>query len=121
MEVSMIPPIDPPTSTDSGSNPFAFVALNPFLARWLDAVAGDQCLSPEASIVAAVMAESVGVGRISFTNWQQVNASLGRGRREHGVFESIKELQSAGYLGRFQGNRYNKSRGWSLLIPGAEL
>ncbi|BCW72412.1 hypothetical protein [Arthrobacter sp. NicSoilB8] len=110
-----------PTADDLGGNNSAFAAVNPFLDRWLEVVGGDSQLSPEAFMVATVLARSVTLGRVAFTNWQRVNVSLGRQRTDFGVFESIRELQTAGYLGRFQGTRYNKSRGWSLFLPEQEL
>lgn len=112
---------EPPTSNDHGGSNSAFAARNPFLDRWLHAIASDGSLPPEAREVANVMACSVGIGRVAFTNWQRINTALGCNRTDYGVFESIKQLQSAGYLGRFQGNRYDKSRGWSLMVPEGEL
>lgn len=112
---------EPLNTNDQVGNNSALAARNPLLNRWLHAIASDNSLPLEALEVANVMAWSVGIGRVAFTNWQMINTALGRNRTDYGVFESIKQLQSAGYLGRFQGNRYNQSRGWSLMVPGEEL
>ncbi|AOT03280.1 hypothetical protein [Arthrobacter sp. U41] len=112
---------EPRCAEQCGRNNTAFVATNPHLDRWLEVVGGDNELSSEALAAAVVLARTVGLGRVTFTNWQRVNDSLGRHRTDPAVFDTIRELQVAGYVGRFQGNRYNKSRGWSLTIPEGEL
>lgn len=95
--------------------------MNAFRDTWLQAIGNDDVISAESQRVAAALSRSVGIGRISFTNWQRLNGSLGRQRADGNVLVSIRELQGAGYLGRFQGNRYDQSRGWSLLLPGEEV
>lgn len=95
--------------------------MNAYRDLWLDTIDKDETLSSVACSVASVIAESVGIGRVAFTDWQRVNVALGRKRTDYGVFDSLRELQSAGYLGRFQGNKYNHSRGWSLSVPEVEL
>lgn len=94
---------------------------NPYRDLWLDTINADESLSLDACGVAVVIGDSVGIGRIAFTNWQRVNVALGRNRTDSEVFGSIRELQAAGYLGRYQGNRYNHSRGWSLSLPKGAL
>lgn len=91
--------------------------MNAFLDTWLQIVAADDAVSPEAQDVAVALSRSVGLGRISFTNWQRLNVTLGRHRTDSTVLAHVRELQAMGYLGRFQGNRYNQSRGWSLGLP----
>jgi hypothetical protein len=91
--------------------------MNEHLNTWLTEVAGDGDLSTEAGAVAVALSRSVGIGRIAFTNWQRLNISLERNRTDKEVLATVRELQAAGYLGRFQGNRFNQSRGWSLTLP----
>jgi len=93
--------------------------MNPFLARWLEEIASDGSLPADALGVASVMARSVGIGRVAFTDWQRINAALGRDRRDLAVFETMSELALEGYLDRDADDR--SVYGWSLLIPGAEL
>jgi hypothetical protein len=107
--------VDAPATESLGSG------KNPYRDLWLDTINTDDSLSPDACCVAVVIGDSVGIGRIAFTNWQRVNVALGRNTTDYQVFGSIRELQAAGYLGRFQGNRYNHSRGWSLSLPEREL
>ncbi|WP_143111410.1 hypothetical protein [Arthrobacter sp. ov118] len=54
------------------------------------------------------------------TNWRKLNLALGKSAGDTKVLDHIKELQAAGYLGRYQGNKYNQSRGWSLYLPEEE-
>ncbi|SLK00969.1 hypothetical protein [Arthrobacter sp. P2b] len=113
---------DPPKADDQGGNRSALVAANPFLADWLDAIASDGSLPPEALGVARVMALSVGIGRASFTDWQRVNASLGRDRRDLTALEIMSELVLKGYLDRnFYDGIGRRRYGWTLLIPEEEL
>lgn len=63
----------------------------------------------------------VGIGTLAFADWQKVNVAMDRDRMDKAVLTEIRELQDAGYLGRFQGNRYNQSRGWPLLLPEEEV
>ena len=111
---------EPPTAEVDGDNNAAFATVNPFLDFWLEAIARDSNLSSEAPGVASVMARSVGIGRVAYTDWQRINTALGRRRRDLSVFEIMSELELEGYLGR---NMYDSagwsrcSYGWSLLIP----
>lgn len=95
--------------------------MNPFLARWLHAIASDGSLPYEALDVANVMARSVGIGHVTFTDWQRLNAALGHNRRDLAVFEVLMELELEGYLGRNVDSRFGRTYGWSLLIPEGEL
>lgn len=95
--------------------------VNPFRDHWLATINADETLSSDDRHVASILAEAVGIGRVALTNWQRVNIALGRERTDNQVFVSIRELQAARYLGRYQGNRYNHSRGWSLSLPEMEL
>jgi hypothetical protein len=95
--------------------------LNTFLSYWLKAVGEQENLSPGAKAVGTALSRFVGIGKLSFANWQKVNVALGRDRMDKAVLADVRELQDAGYLGRFQGNRYNQSRGWSLLLPEGEV
>lgn len=100
---------------------FCGSGVNPFRDHWLDTINTDEALSSDGRHVASILGEAVGIGRVALTNWQRVNVALGRERMDNQVFVSIRELQAAGYLGRYQGNRYNHSRGWSLSLPEREL
>lgn len=95
--------------------------LNAFLIHWLSEVGDQEDLSPSAKAVGAALSRFVGIGKLAFANWQKVNVALSRDRMDKTVLADIRELQEAGYLGRFQGNRYNQSRGWSLLLPEGEV
>lgn len=110
------------TSSDYGSSKSAFEARNPFLDRWLEAIASDTSLPPETLAVATVMALSVGIGRASFTDWQRINASLGQERRDVKSLKIMSELQAKGYIDR---NFYDgvglRRYGWTLLIPEVNL
>ncbi|NQD87176.1 hypothetical protein HP499_05055 [Paenarthrobacter sp. CM16] len=97
------------------------VPMNPFLDAWLQAIAADGRLPFEALEVAAVMARSVGLGRVAFTDWQRINAALGRNRRDLAVFGIMSELHLEGYLDRNLDTRFGRNYGWSLLIPEEEL
>lgn len=112
---------EPPTADDDGGNSSAFAAMNPFLDRWLHAIASHGSLPSEALEVASVMARSVGIGRVAFTDWQRINAALGRNRRDRAVFEIMSELALEGYLDRNIDGRFGRNYGWSLLIPEGEL
>lgn len=104
---------------DGNGSPFA--AMNPFLDRWLDAIAGDGTLTAEAYGVARVMARSVGIGRVAFTDWHRINAALGRNRRDRAVFRLLSELELEGYISRNIDDRFGLSYGFSLLIPEGGL
>lgn len=110
------------TCSDHGGNKSAFETRNPFLDRWLDAIASDTSLPHEALGVAKVMALSVGIGRASFTDWQRINAALGQERRDLKSLKIMSELQSKGYIDR---NFYDgvglRRYGWTLLIPEVNL
>ena len=106
------------TSSDHGGSKSAFEARNPFLDRWLEAIASDTSLPPETLPVAKVMALSVGIGRASFTDWQRINASLGQERRDLKSLKIMSELQSKGYIDRnFYDGIGRRRYGWTLLIP----
>lgn len=92
-------------------------SMNMFLNQWLDELGNQQSISVSAKEVATALARFVGIGRLAFANSQKLNIALGRDRMDKGVLGEIRELQEAGYLGRFQGNRYNQSRGWALMLP----
>lgn len=109
---------EPPTAEARGANSSAFSAMNRFLTLWLHAIASDGSLPSDAPEVASVMARSVGIGRVAFTDWQRINAALGRNRRDLAVFETMSELELEGYLGRDVENRF--VYGWTLLIPEEE-
>lgn len=95
--------------------------MNLFLNQWLDELDKQGSLSAGAIAVGRALSRFVGIGRLAFANWQKLNVALDRDRMDKAVLAEIRELQEAGYLGRFQGNRYNQSRGWSLLLPGREV
>lgn len=111
----------PQTISDLGGNNSALVAMNPFLDRWLHAIDGDGSLTSDGPEVASVMARSVGIGRVAFTDWQRINAALGRDRRDLAVFEIMSELALDGYLDRNIDSRFGRNYGWQLLIPEGEL
>jgi hypothetical protein len=95
---------------------------NQFLVLWLREIAGDNRLPSEALAVAIVMARSVGVGRASFTDWQRINAALGRDRKDLTVLEIMSELVLKGYIDRKFGDRFGRRNyGWTLLIPEGVL
>lgn len=112
---------EPPTTEMGGGNSYASAGMNPYLDLWLEAVASDDSLSAEASMVATVMARSVGIGRVAFTDWQRMNTALGRDRRDLALFEFLLELLSAGYFIRNIDDRFGRSYGWTLLIPEGAL
>ena len=95
--------------------------MNPFLDCWLKAIASDGSLPCEAYWVASVMARSVGIGRESFTDWQRINAALGRNRRDLAVFKILSELELEGYIGRNIDDRFGRPYGLSLLFPEGGL
>ncbi len=112
---------EPPTAEEIAHSP-AFAAINStnlFLVRWLHIIASDGSLPFEALAVATVMARSAGIGRVAFTDWQRINAALGRNRRDLAVFETMSELELGGYLDRDADDLF--VYGWSLLIPDGEL
>ncbi|MGX5716842.1 hypothetical protein [Arthrobacter sp. MAHUQ-56] len=112
---------EPPTRSPHGGSNSASAARNPFLDRWLAAIASDVSLPPETLAVAKVMALSAGIGRASFTDWQRINASLGQERRDLTSMKIMSELRSKGYIDR---NFYDgiglRRYGWTLLIPEGE-
>ncbi|WP_079596611.1 hypothetical protein [Arthrobacter sp. P2b] len=100
----------------------AFAAINSmnlFLVRWLHSIASDGSLPLEALAVATVMAHSAGIGRVAFTDWQRINAALGRNRRDLAVFETMSEIALEGYVERDADDLF--VYGWTLLIPEDEL
>lgn len=111
----------PPTAGDLGGNSSPSTAMDPFLDLWLKAIAGDGSLPSDAPGVASVMARSVGIGRVAFTDWQRINAALGRNRRDLAVFETMSELALEGYIDRNIDDRFGRNYGWLLLIPGGDL
>lgn len=110
-----------PTAEHGGGNSSAFAAMNPYLGVWLETIHSDGSLPSDAFAVANVMSQSVGVGRVSFTDWQRINAALGRSRRDLAVFETMSELGLEGYIDRNIDDRFGRNYGWSLLIPEGEL
>ncbi|MCO4273788.1 hypothetical protein NG701_04980 [Pseudarthrobacter sp. HLT3-5] len=112
---------EPLTSNDHGGSNSEFAARNPFLVHWLEAIASDVSLPPETLGVAKVMALSVGIGRASFTDWQRINASLGRERRDLTSLAIMSELHAKGYIDRNFYDGFGRRRyGWTLLIPEGE-
>lgn len=118
----------PPSLEDGlrrAQEPFAIspmvAATNEFLVLWLRTIANDACLPSEAVAVASVMARSVGVGRVSSIDWQQINIALGRNRRDTAVLETLSELYLEGYLDRNLDVRFGLNYGWLLLLPEGEL
>lgn len=114
---------EPPTAGEIARGP-ALSARNPFLSRWLHAIASDGSLPPEALAVASVMARSVGIGRVAFTDWQRINAALGQVRRDLTVLAIMSELVLKGYIERKidDDNRFGRGNyGWSLMVPEGEL
>lgn len=95
-------------------------ATNTYRDEWLLAVVADMTLSAGTCLVATAIADSLGLGRVAPTNWQKVNMSLGRDRRNRAVLDSIAELQSAGYLERYLGSGWAHTEGWRLKLPGEE-
>lgn len=89
--------------------------------KWMQLVLDETTLSPDAKATAEVIAGSVGIGRIGFTNWQKVNRLLSRPSTDAAVHGHLRELKECGFLGRYMGNRFHQSRGWPLLIPGEEV
>ena len=94
--------------------------MNPYRTRWNARVQIDKYLSPGAKSVAEVLASAGVLGQVALTNWQNTNRALKRPTRDLTVLHEIDELQRAGYLGRYQGNMYNQSRGWRLYLPEEE-
>lgn len=93
-------------------------ATNTYRDEWLQAVVADMTLSAGTGLVATAIAQYLGLGRVAPTNWQKLNASLGRDRRNRAVLASIAELQSAGYLMRYLGSGWAHTEGWRLTLPG---
>lgn len=94
--------------------------MNPYRLQWIERVRSDDSLSTNAKCVADVLASAGVFGQVALTNWQNANCSLKRPARDVAIHGQIRELQSAGYLGRYQGNKYNQSRGWRLFLPEEE-
>ena len=111
----------PPTAEYLGGINSALVVATPFLDLWLEAVASDGSLPSDAPEVASVMARSVGVGRVAFTDWQRINAALRRHRRDLSVLETMSELSLEGYIDRNIDDRFGRNYGWSLHIPEGDL
>lgn len=118
-EAAPAPPTDgsPCFGRSLGISPMV-AATNQFLVLWLRAIANDGSLPSEALAVASVMARSVGISRVAFTDWQRINAALGRDRTDLAVFETMSELALEGYLDRDADDRF--VYGWTLLIPEGE-
>lgn len=116
-----VPPQQTASPPKTAGNSSAFAEVNPFLDRWLKAIYTDSSLPEDASDVANVMARTVGIGRVAFTDWQRINAALGRPRRDLSVFEIMSELDLEGYLDRNVDDRFGRCYGWTLLIPEAGL
>lgn len=91
--------------------------IDPFLARWLNAIANDGSLPLDALDVANSMARTVGVGRVASIDWQRINVALGRNRRDTAVFETMSELALEGYIDRNLDMTFGLNYGWLLLIP----
>lgn len=91
--------------------------LNPYLDCWIAAVSGDPSLSAEALLVANTLSQSVRIGRTALTDWQQLNREIGREPRDPRVHSELRELQTAGYLRRHQGNMYSQSGKWQIQLP----
>lgn len=109
---------EPPTAGAHSADSSPFARMNPFLVDWLLAIASDGSLPSEALQVASVMARSVGIGRAAFTDWQRINAALGRDKRDLTVSVVMSELVVKGYLDRKMHDRVGRrSYGWTLLIP----
>ncbi|MEC3853728.1 hypothetical protein [Paenarthrobacter ureafaciens] len=89
--------------------------LNPYLDCWIAAVNGDPALSAEALLVANALSQSVSIGRAVLTDWQQLNRVIGREPRDGRVHSELRELQTAGYLGRHHG-MYNPGK-WQIHLP----
>ncbi len=96
------------------------VAMNTYRDDWLKAVIKDNAVSGGAWLVASAIACAMGPERVATTDWQKLNASLGRDRRNPAVLASITELQSAGYLERYLGDGRVFTQGWRLTRPGKD-
>ncbi|MHA7301450.1 hypothetical protein [Pseudarthrobacter sp. MDT1-22] len=119
-EVGPPPQTDEPRRAEQNTGISLVVAeTNQFLVLWLREIAFDNRLPSEALAVASVMARSVGFGRVALTDWQRINAALGRDRRDLAVFEIMSELELEGYLDRDVDDPF--VYGWTLLIPEEEL
>lgn len=94
--------------------------MNPYRMQWITRARADGCLSAEAKSVAEILVAAGVLGRVALTNWRRVNMDLGKPAGDTRVRVHIQELQAAGYLGRYQGNMFNQSRGWSLCLPEEE-
>lgn len=94
--------------------------MNPYRVEWICRVRVNGYISPEAKSVAEILVDAGVLGRVALTNWRKLNLALGKSAGDTGVLDQIKELQAAGYLGRYQGNKYNQGRGWSLYLPEEE-
>lgn len=91
--------------------------MNPYRLQWIVRVRINAALTSGAKSVAEVLAVSGVVSPVAMTDWQEINRVLHRPPRDTAAHNEIKELQAAGYLGRWQGNRFHKSRGWRLALP----
>lgn len=94
--------------------------MNPYRVHWISRINSDSCLSADAKGVANLLVLAGVFGLVASTNWRRLNLSLGKPAGDPRVLDQIKELQAAGYLGRYQGNKYNQSRGWRLYLPEEE-
>ncbi|WP_284763920.1 hypothetical protein [Arthrobacter sp. efr-133-R2A-63] len=94
--------------------------MNPYRIQWINRIRFDDSLSVNAKAVAEILVSAGVCGQVALTNWQRVNRALGKSSGDLAVRHQIKELQAAGYLGRYQGNKYNQSRGWRLYLPEEE-
>lgn len=95
--------------------------MNPYRLKWIVRVRIDAALSPESKLVAEILVTAGLLSLIAMTDWQDVNRALRRHPRDTLVRTEISELQDAGYLGRWQGNRFAQSRGWRLTLPEEAL
>lgn len=94
--------------------------MNPYRLQWVTRVRADASLSVGAKSVAENLAFAGVLGRLALGNWRKLNLAEGKAAGDRWALTQIKELQMAGYLGRYQGNKYNQSRGWGLYLPEEE-
>jgi hypothetical protein len=94
--------------------------MNPDRIEWISRVHSDVRLGANAKDVADVLVSAGVFGRVALTNWRRLNLALGKPASDPRVLDHVKELQAAGYLGRYQGNKFNQSRGWRLYLPEEE-
>lgn len=95
--------------------------VNTYRDDWLQAVTDDLELGAGTRLVAVAIADCIALGRVAPTNWQKLNVSLGRDRRNCDILANIAELQSACYLERYLGSGWAHTEGWRLTLPGDRL